>query len=217
MKNRVWRKAFRLPQTYVVLASIAIGGAALIMVAGPRWLVLGGGSVVSLGMLGAWLRQIEQITPSANLLDATVFQENVWLYQDQIPNTSWATWEKATSLALAAQTAAAQIGERQPDSYSELLQVLYSLLALLEQIAQAAQALDQLETSTYRQATEARLQQSLEGIQQTQRQLRLIRDQLVLSSIDPAMAGQAISLPLHLKELREANQQILQIHSSSSR
>lgn len=215
MNTRVWRKAARLPQTYVLLGGIALGYGGLISFAGPRLLTLGGGGLISLVMAGAWIRQLQQIVPSANLLDATVFQEQIWGYQSLVPAASKPTWDQAVQQAQAAQELATQIGERYPDVVSELLQILYSLLALLEQIAKSAQALEQLETSTYRQATQTRLTRSLEGIQHTQDQLRSMHDQLVLSGLDPTLAGQTVSLPLHLKELTESNKAILHLSSST--
>lgn len=215
MNTRVWRQAVRLPQTYVLLFGIALGYGSLIGFAGPRVLALGGGGLIGLAMAGAWIRQLQQTVPSANLLEAAVFQEQIWSYQSLVPSASKPLWDQAIQQAQAAQELATQIGERYPEGVSELLQILYSLLALLEQIAKSAQALEHLETSTYQQITQARLTQSLEGIQQTQAQLRSLHDQLVLSGLDPTLAGQTVSLPLHLRDLTEANKAILQMSSST--
>lgn len=215
MNIRVWRKAIRLPQTYLLLGGLGVGYAALIGVAGPRWLAVGGGGVISLAMAGAWIRHIEGIAPSANLLDATVFQDQLWPYQTLVPAASRTQWDQAVQQAQMAQELATQIGERYPDVVSELLQILYSVLALLEQIAKSAQALQHLETSTYQQLTQERLTQAMDQIQQTQDQLRSLHDQLVLSGLDPTMAGQTVSLPLHLTEMTEANRAILHMNMSA--
>ncbi|NJL97950.1 MAG: hypothetical protein HC924_03550 [Synechococcaceae cyanobacterium SM2_3_2] len=188
----------------------------LIVMAGSRGLVLLGGGLVSAGMMASWLRQIEPEGPSANLLVAEVFQTYLRLHQALIPAGFKSTWDAAVEVAQEAQASAASIGERCPDVISDLLQVLYGMVALLEQIARSGQALDQVETAAYRQMTQERIQASLQGLQKTQAQLQTLQDQVVLSALDPAMSGHTVSLPLRLQDLVSMQQDLLHNGSSPS-
>lgn len=215
MNTRVWRRAVRLPQTYILMGGVVVGYSVVLGFAGTRGLVVASGGAISLAMVASWIRQVKQLSPSANLLDPAVFQEQIWQYRSLIPVSAKSVWDRAIEQAQTSQEAATQIGDHVPDVISELLQLLYSVLALLEMIAHSARALEQLETSTYRQTTEDRLQRGLQRLNSTQEQLRAIQDQVLLSHLDPALAGQLVSLPLQLQDLVEANKAVLQMHSSS--
>jgi hypothetical protein len=206
--------ALKLPQTYILLTGIGVGYGILIVMAGSRGLVVLGGGLVSAGMMASWLRQIEPEGPSANLLLPDVFQTYLRQHQALIPSGFKSTWETAVGVAQEAQGSAASIGERCPDVISDLLQVLYGMVALMEQIARSGQALDQVETTAYRQMTQERIQLSLQGLQKTQAQLQTLQDQVVLSALDPAMSGHTVSLPLRLQDLVSMQQELL--HNSSS-
>ncbi len=197
--------ALKHPQTYALLAGTALGFGLLMIWAGSRPAVWVGGGLISAGMIGGWLKYYQpdpaSVPSSANLLVPEVFQGSIGGYEAMVPAEGLEIWQQAVQVAVEAQGAATAISERHPDLVSELLQILYGIIATLEQMARSAQALEQVETPTYRELAQQRIQSHWRVLKDIQNQLQTLRDQAVLADLDPGMSGYGVSLPFQLREL----------------
>ena len=207
-----WRQAFRLPQTYGLLAGTALGYFGFVVWLGGRWIVLGVGGAIALATIGAWLWLFCQASAgwATNLLDRATFLAQLAVLERHSPATSQATWKQARQWAQATQGFAGRIASREPSLTPELLEALHTVLALTGQVAEALQAVEQVQSATYRPLAHQRLQANCDRLQKTHDQLQHLQDQLFLSTLDREAMTSTTSLPLSLRLVIEANRTTLQ-------
>ena len=207
-----WRQAFRLPQTYGLLAGTALGYFGFVVWLGGRWIVLGVGGAIALATIGAWLWLFCQASAgwATNLLDRATFLAQLAVLERRSPGTSQATWKQARQWAQATQEFAGRIASREPSLTPELLEALHTVLALTGQVAEALQAVEQVQSATYRPLAHQRLQANCDRLQKTHDQLQHLQDQLFLSTLDREAMTSTTSLPLSLRLVIEANRTTLQ-------
>lgn len=204
-------KGWNQPQTYLLLLGTALGYGALLWLAGPKPVAILGGGGISAAMVGSWAmgcRQRGGETSSSNLLEAEVFRSQIEPLGKRVPTASQAIWKESLGWATASQRFAARICEREPMLQVELLEALHTVMALSKQVAEGLAVVPQIETPTYRQLTQQRIEASRERLQDTHDQLQQLQDQVALASLDSdAPTG---DLPRGLQTLIVANKHILE-------
>lgn len=207
-----WSKLARHPQTYGLLLGTALGYAALIGLAGPRPLAWVGGGGIAAVMVGSWATgfRARALTPaeSSDLLNAIAFQNQIQPLESRVPTQTNPTWQQVRTWASESQRAAADIFERDSLLQVDLLEALHTVVDLTRQVAEALQVMDQIQTPTYRQMAQERLQASCDRMRETHAQLQQLQDQVALSSLDPGNPATSL-LPQRLQSLITANKEIL--------
>lgn len=199
------------PQTYLLLLGTALGYGALLWLAGPKPVAFIGGGGISVAMVGSWAagcRRQAEAEPSGDLLNTEVFRSQIDPLGKRVPGASQPTWKEAQAWATASQRFAARIYDREPMLQVELLDALHTVMALSQQVAEGLAVIPQIETPTYRQLTQQRIEASRERLRATHDQLQQLQDQIALASLDSdATTG---DLPRGLQTLIVANKHILE-------
>ena len=208
---------WKMPQTYLLLLGTALGYGALLWLAGPTPLAWIGGSGIAATMVGSWIAAVRnpaQAEPSSNLLEAEVFRLQLEPLGKRVPAATQATWTEVLDWATASQRFAASIYERDPLLHVELLEALHTVMALAKQVAEGLAVVAQIETPTYRQLTQQRIEASRDRLRDTHNQLQQLQDQVALASLDSDATTE--DLPQGLKTLIVANKHILEDPPSNS-
>lgn len=216
--NRPGRLGWKMPQTYLLLLGTALGYGALLWLAGPTPLAWVGGGGIAATMVGSWavaVRNPTEAEASSNLLEAEVFRLQLEPQGKQVPAATQATWKEVLAWATASQRFAARIYEREPMLQVELLEALHTVMALASQVAEGLAVVPQIETPTYRQLTQQRIEASRDRLRDTHNQLQQLQDQVALASLD-SEATTTEDLPQGLKTLIMANKHILEDSPSDS-
>ncbi|WP_035991597.1 hypothetical protein [Leptolyngbya sp. KIOST-1] len=198
------------PQTYLLLGGTALGYALFMLLAGPRPLAVLTGSGIAAAMVGSWavgFRPRESEVSSGDLLHSQTFAAQLGTLGQRVPSKSQPTWRQVQGWATESQQFAARIYSRDPLLQVDLLEALHTVLDLSGQVADGLVVLDQIETPTYKQMAQQRLDASCDRLAATHAQLQQLQDQIALSSLDAA--GDS-TLPQRLQTLVEANKIILQ-------
>lgn len=206
-----WSKLLGQPQTYILLAGTGLGYAALVWLAGPGPLVWLAGGGVSATMIGSWVmgsRPSPEVARGDDLLDAETFAGQLLPLGRRVPSKAQPTWRQAQTWATESQRFAANIYERDPFLQVELLEAMHTVLDLARQVSEALAVIDQIETPTYRQLAQQRLEASCDRLQASHAQLQQLQDQVTLAGLedDPSSTS---SLPQRLQTLVAANKDIL--------
>lgn len=200
------------PQTYLLLLGTALGYGALLWLAGPKPVAIIGGGGISAVMVGSWAaaagRVSEQEEPSGDLLNTEVFRSQIAPLGKRVPGATQPTWKEAQAWAMASQRFAVRIYEREPMLQGDLLEALHTVLALSQQVAEGLAVIPQIETPTYRQLTQQRIEASRERLRETHDQLQQLQDQVALASLDSDTPSG--DLPKGLQTLIMANKHILE-------
>ncbi|MEB3288473.1 MAG: hypothetical protein VKI82_01080 [Leptolyngbya sp.] len=199
------------PQTYLLLLGIALGYGGLLWLAGPKPVALLGGGGISVAMLGSWalgFRPTETQDSSGNLLNSEVFRRQIDPLSQRVPPASQPTWTEAQTWAVASQRFAVRICEREPMLQGDILEALHTVMALSQQVAEGLAVIPQIETPTYRQLTQQRIEASRERLRETHDQLQQLQDQVALASLDSDTPSG--DLPQGLQTLIVANKHILE-------
>ena len=207
-----WSRAFRQPQTYLLLLGIGLGYALLLNLAGPRPLVWAGGGAISTTMVASWLAGWRRSVPpelGSDLLDRQTFVQHLDLLTQDIPPRQQQPWRQASTWALESQAFAHQIYQRDPLLQVDLLEALHTVVDLVRQVAEGLAVVEQVQTPTYRQLAQQRLTASCDRLQATRAQLQQLQDQVTLASLDPE-TGSGSLLPQGLQTLIAANRDILE-------
>lgn len=210
---RFWQQ----PQTYVLLLGTGLGWAALVWLAGarvPTWLAGGG---ISAAMVATWARgfhhQEEGSFNDSNFLAGQAFANQLAQVAQRVPSSAQATWQKAATWSTESQRFAERIYEQDPLLQVELLEAMHTVLDLARQVAEALAVIDQIETPTYRQLAQQRLQASCDRLQASHAQLQQLQDQITLAGLDQSQVTGS-TLPQRLQTLIVANKQILEAPNS---
>ncbi|MFH7245214.1 MAG: hypothetical protein ACHWZW_20445 [Spirulina sp.] len=199
------------PQTYLLLLGTALGYGALLWLAGPKPMAILGGGGISVAMVGSWAagcRRQAEAEPSGDLLEAEVFLGQIEPLGKRVPTASQAIWKESLAWATASQRFADRIYDREPMLQVELLEALHTVMALSKQVAEGLAVIPQIETPTYRQLTQQRIEASRERLRDTHDQLQQLQDQVALASLDnDTPTG---DLPKGLQTLIVANKHILE-------
>jgi hypothetical protein len=86
------------------------------------------------------------------------------------------------------------------------------VMDLAKQVADGLTVIDQIETPTYRQLAQQRVEASRDRLQATHAQLQQLQDQVALSSLETDSTASS-PLPDRLQTLITANKYILEDHS----
>lgn len=205
--NRGWNQ----PQTYLLLLGTALGYGTLLWLAGPRPMAWIGGGGISAMMVASWAagwRRRVDVDVNHNLLDTDVFLVQLEPLGRQVPAASQATWTEAHAWATASQRFAARICDREPLLRVDLLDALHTVMALAQQVAEGLAVVSQIETPTYRQLTQQRIEASRDRLRATHDQLQQLQDQVALASLESDTRTEA--LPQGLQTLIVANKHILE-------
>jgi hypothetical protein len=212
--NLLWRRISRLPQTYLLLIGIGLGYFYLIRWLGSRPVVLVSGGVIALAAIASWLWEFKQkpVQPESavNLLDREVFLTHLAALERNIPSLPEPRWEQARTWAERIQVFAQRIAEREPTLIPAVLEALYTVLDLLRQVVEALQVMGQIQTSSYRNLAQQRLQASCDRLQQTHDQFQQLQDQIALSALEQGASGVTSTLPTRLQVLIADNKTTLQ-------
>lgn len=210
---RFWQQ----PQTYVLLLGTGLGWAALVWLAGarvPTWLAGGG---IAAAMVATWARgfhhQEEGSFNDSNFLAGQAFANQLAQVAQRVPSSAQATWQKAATWSIESQRFAERIYEQDPLLQVELLEAMHTVLDLARQVAEALAVIDQIETPTYRQLAQQRLQASCDRLQASHAQLQQLQDQITLAGLDQSQVTGS-TLPQRLQTLIVANKQILEAPNS---
>ncbi|MGB3138237.1 MAG: hypothetical protein WBB18_15630 [Nodosilinea sp.] len=198
------------PQTYLLLGGTALGYAMLLALAGPKPVAVLAGSGVAAAMVSSWatgFRLSESEASGSDLLDAQTFAVQLNALGQRVPPKSQKIWRQVQAWAAESQQFAARIYDRDSLLQVELLQAMHTVLDLAGQVADGLAVLDQIETPTYKQMAQQRMEASRDRLQVTHAQLQQLQDQTALSSLDGASNS---TLPQRLQTLVEANRTILQ-------
>ncbi|MFM7529351.1 MAG: hypothetical protein ACKO63_12860 [Nodosilinea sp.] len=207
-----WSRAFRQPQTYLLLLGTGLGYALLLNLAGPRPLVWAGGGAIATTMVASWLagwRPPANPPLSGDLLDRQSFIQHLESLSQGFPSRPESTWRQAYTWALESQAFAHQIYQRDPLLQVDLLEALHTVVDLARQVAEGLAVVEQVQTPTYRQLAQQRLTASCDRLQATRAQLQQLQDQVTLASLDPE-TGSGSLLPQGLQTLIAANRDILE-------
>lgn len=212
--NLLWRRMVRLPQTYLLLIGIGLGYFCFIVWLGSRPVVLASGGVIALVAIASWLWQFtpKPVPPdsAANLLNRDIFLSEVAALERNIPNLPQLRWEQARSWAERIHGFAQRIVEREPTLTPELLEALNTVLDLLRQVVEGLQVTDQIQTSSYRDLAQQRLQASCDRLRETHDQFQQLQDQIALSTLGQGASGVTSTLPKRLQVLIADNKTTLQ-------
>ncbi len=209
LQSSFWRS----PQTYLLLAGTGLGYATLLFFVGPRPLAWLAGGGISAAMVGTWATgfkgSIESFSDSSNLLEGESFAHQLQQFDQRVPQPGQSTWQRARTWATESQRFAERIYEQDPLMQVELLEAMHTVLDLARQVAEALAVRDQIETPTYRQLAQQRLEASCDRLQASHAQLQQLQDQVALAKLDQSAAGGS-TLPQRLQNLVAANKQILE-------
>ena len=151
---------------------------------------------------------------SNDLLDSTIFAARLTGFDRQVPGKSRQTWDQARGWAVESQRFAERIYERDPMLQVELLEAMHTVLNLARQVAEGLKVMDEIETPTYRNLAQQRLQASCDRLQASHAQLQQLQDQIALAGLEDAQNASG-SLPQRLQTLITANKQILEDSNSN--
>jgi hypothetical protein len=204
---------FRQPQTYLLLAGAGLGYVALLFFAGFRPLTWVAGGSISAAMVGTWAAGFrgrpDASTSGSNLLEGESFAQQLQQFDQKVPQKGQMTWRQARTWATDSQKFAERIYAQDPLLQVELLEAMHTVLDLARQVAEALQVMDQIETPTYRQLAQQRLDASCDRLQSSHAQLQQLQDQVALTKLDQS-ASTDKTLPQRLQTLVAANKQILE-------
>lgn len=205
-----WTTLLRKPQTYGLLVGTGLGYALLLVLAGSRPLAWLGGGGIAVVMAGSWVTGFRQPPQEAvladDLLDTTAFNQQLQQLAQGVPNQADATWQQVSTWATESQTFAARICAHDPLLRADLLEAMHTVTDLAGQVAVALKVMGNIQTPTYQQVAQQRLQASCDRMAETHTQLQQLQDQIMLSALDESVG----SLPQRLQTLVAANKQILQ-------
>jgi hypothetical protein len=210
-----WSRCWGQPQTYLLLIGTALGYAALLGLAGPRPLAWAGGGGIAAAMGVSWVagfRRSPAVALGHDLLDADTFNHQLDPLGRRVPAQGQKTWRQVQGWATESQRFAAQIYQRDPLLQVELLEALHTVIDLAKQVAEGLTVIDQIETPTYRQLAQQRVEASRDRLQATHAQLQQLQDQVALSSLETDSTASS-PLPDRLQTLITANKYILEDHS----
>ncbi|HEY9736837.1 MAG TPA: hypothetical protein V6D06_11160 [Trichocoleus sp.] len=214
-----WSTLKQQPQTYILLAGTALGYAVLLALGGPRPLVWLSGGGIAAAMVGSWAAgyRTQPLAPdqASDLLQAAAFEQQLQPLEASRAVMANPTWQRVRAWATASHQAAANIYQRDSLLQVELLEALHTVVDLARQVAEALQVIDQIQTPTYRQMAQQRLQASCDRMEQTHAQLLQLQDQVALSSLDSGDPATSL-LPQRLQTLVAANREILEPPSGSA-
>ncbi|MEA5535239.1 hypothetical protein [Crocosphaera sp. XPORK-15E] len=205
-----WRRAFRLPQTYLLIIGAILGYINFIIVLGIRPIPIIVGGLIALGMIGIWFQQLWQFQSPimADLLETDIFLNELQKIEQNLGSKSSLTeWQNSLKWAKESQFFAHRIATKESPLTPDLLETLYSILGLSNQVAQAILALEQVKTETYQTLTQKHLQTSYDRLQETHHQLQNLHDQVVVSSLDTSTIK--AGLPYHLRGIIADNQTVI--------
>jgi hypothetical protein len=206
----LWRKIFQIPQTYLLLVGIVLGLSIFLSWVGIRPLTVILGGLISLGMLGYWIKHLSSILSQnrANLLDLDNFLQQLKPIAAKLGQKSPLPWSKAETYAKESQQFCQTIVQRESTLTPELIETLYTVLDLSDQVVEAILALEKVQTQSYRDLAQEHLNTSLNRLQNTHHQLQQLQDQILLSSLEnPEITSR---LPLYLQELINVNRSSLE-------
>lgn len=206
----LWRKIFQIPQTYLLLVGIILGLSIFLNSVGirPFTLILGG--LISLAMLGFWLKHLYSILSQTedNLLEIDNFLQQLKAIAVKLGKKTSLSWSKAETYAKESQQFCQTIVQRESTLTPELIETLYTVLDLSNQVVEAILALEKVQTASYRTLAQEHLSTSLNRLQNTHDQLQQLQDQVLLSSLEnPEISTR---LPLYLQELINVNRSSLE-------
>ncbi|HEY9881318.1 MAG TPA: hypothetical protein V6D29_22875 [Leptolyngbyaceae cyanobacterium] len=208
-----WSRFGRQPQTYGILVGTALGYLMLLILAGPRPLAWISGGGIAAAMVGSWAAGFREQpltqAEASDLLDGTAFQQQIQSLESKVPAPKNQTWQRVRTWAIESHQFSVNIYQRDPLLQVELLEALHTVVDLTRQVTEALQVIDQIQTPTYRQMAQQRLQASCDRMQETHAQLQQLQDQIALSSLDPGDPSTQ-PLPERLQTLVAANKQILE-------
>lgn len=209
-----WHRAFRLPQTYLLLAGAGLGYLALLVWVGTRPLVILIGGAIALAMIGLWFRRLrpQNFSNEANVLDADVFFARLKALETKtVPSqTKRREWLDSYRWTQACHQYATGIAQRSPTLSSDLVETLYTVLGLFDQVVESLNALEQVKTDEYRQITTQHLHASCDRLHETHNQLQQLQDQILISGLSREALGQDSNLPMRLRVVIDANKTALQ-------
>lgn len=205
-----WRKILQIPQTYLLIVGIISGLSIFLHLAGIRLLTIMIGGLISLSMLGVWIKHLHSIFSQnkANLLDLDNFLQQLRPIAAKLGQKAPLPWKKAETYAQESQQFCQTIVQREGTLTPELIETLYTVLDLSNQVVEAILALEKVQTESYRSLAEEHLKTSLNRLQNTHHQLQQLQDQVLLSSLEnPEMSSR---LPSYLQELISVNRSSLE-------
>jgi hypothetical protein len=212
--NSLWRRAFRLPQTYLLLIGAGLGYGALIVWVGAKPLVWVAGGAIAIGMVALWLRRLRprNFSVEANLLQPEVFAARLSEIEAKVPSsqTKSQVWVEAYRWTQSCHQYATAIAQRSPTLTADLVETLYTVLGLFDQVVESLRALEQVQTEEYRRLTVAHLQESRDRLQDTHNQLQQLQDQMLISGLSRDAVGADANLPVRLRVVIDANKTALQ-------
>jgi len=206
------------PQTYVLLLGTGLGYAVLLTIAGLRSPAILTGGGISVAMVGFWatgFRQRAQTERSSNLLEGDFFALQLQQFDLRVPQKEQRTWQQARTWAIESQRFAERIYDQDPLLQVELLEAMHTVVDLARQVAEALEVIDQIETPTYGELAQHRLQASCDRLQASYAQLQQLQDQVALAKLDQSTSTGS-TLPQRLQTLVVANRQILENRNSDS-
>jgi hypothetical protein len=184
-QNSLW-KYFTLPQTVLLLLGVSLGYLVFVGYLYPRPIVLIVGGAIALITLAVWFwqfRQPHQIS-RVYLLQQDVFQHHLTTLDRQIPMTAKPDWDQAQQWAQAAQVAAMQIAQQEPNLIPELLEALHTVLDLADQVVEGLVVMESIHTSAYRSRLQQQREDSQTRLRQTHDQLQQLQDQMALNLLE---------------------------------
>jgi len=205
-----WRKTFQIPQTYLLIVGIILGLSIFLSWVGIRLLTIIIGGLISLSMLGFWIKHLHSIFSQnkANLLDLDNFLQQLRPIAAKLGQKSPPSWNKSETHAKESQQFCQTIVQRESTLTPELIETLYTVLDLSNQVVEAILALEKVQTESYRALAEEHLNTSLNRLQNTHHQLQQLQDQVLLSSLENTEIS--TRLPLYLQELINVNRSSLE-------
>jgi hypothetical protein len=205
------RRAFRLPQTYLLLIGIFLGYLSLTIFFNFRAIALlwGGAIAISTSALWFWLLYRDLQKSSDNLLERDIFIKQLPKDNLKLNKHARHQYQEAKKWAIASQDFAAQIGHYESILIPELLETLNTVIALLQQVGDTLQAKEKMTSASGRERVEQRLQSSCDRLLNTKDSLQNLQESIAIASLDKNAAVISEDLPSQLSLLIDNNKQTL--------
>lgn len=216
----MWQRAFHVPQTYFLIIGMVLGWGLFVVLLGTRWLVLVVGGAIALVTVLVWVRgfvpKLVPLEAVANLLERENLLTQLNQLDAKIPKLPNTTWTQARQWAEESQSFSERIAAREPTLTADLLETMHTVLELTGQVAGSIQVLEQIETPSYRELAQQRLQQSCDRLRESRSQLQRLHDQVTLAALDQGVDVSRAALPNRLQILIADNKTTLQSASDSA-